>query len=67
MRQIAGFLARRIIAYPRTGSKVEQGDDMGFIRFGSRVDLYLPLNAQIQVKLDETVVGNKTVIAILPS
>lgn len=67
MRQIAGFLARRIIAYPRTGSKVEQGDDMGFIRFGSRVDLYLPLNAQIQVKIDETVVGNKTVIAILPS
>ena len=65
LRQIAGAVAKRIIAYVKEGDLVRQGDDMGFIKFGSRVDLFLPLNTQIEVKLDEKVVGNKTVIAKL--
>jgi phosphatidylserine decarboxylase len=65
MRQIAGALAKRISTYVETGDKVAQGEDMGFIKFGSRVDLYLPLNATIEVKMDQKVKGNKTVIARL--
>lgn len=65
MRQIAGALAKRIKWYIGEGDKVQQGDDMGFIKFGSRVDLYLPLTAKIEVTMDEMVKGNKTVIARL--
>lgn len=63
MRQIAGFLAKRIVNYLETGEKVIQGADMGFIKFGSRVDLFLPLDAKLMVDLKQKVVGNKTIIA----
>jgi phosphatidylserine decarboxylase len=62
-RQIAGALARRIVFYGKEGEKVEQGSECGFIKFGSRVDLFLPLDAKIKVKLEEKAVGGKTVIA----
>lgn len=65
MRQIAGALARRIKWYIREGDRVEQGRDMGFIKFGSRVDLFLPLDAKIEVTLDQQVKGNKTIVARL--
>jgi phosphatidylserine decarboxylase len=65
LRQIAGALARRIKVYVKEGDVVTQGEDFGFIKFGSRVDLFLPLNTQVEVKLEEKVVGNKTVIAKL--
>jgi phosphatidylserine decarboxylase len=63
IRQIAGFLARRIICYAETGQVVKQGEDIGFIRFGSRVDLLLPLDVNINVKIGDVVTGNKSVIA----
>ncbi len=65
MRQIAGALAKRIKWYIKEGDRVAQGGDMGFIKFGSRVDLYLPLDATIEVSIDQKVKGNKTVIARL--
>ena len=64
-RQVAGAMARRIVAYVKEGQKVKQGEDMGFIKFGSRVDIYLPIDAKIEVKLDEMAVGNSTIIARL--
>lgn len=66
MRQIAGALARRICWYVSEGQMVRQGDDMGFIKFGSRVDLVLPLNATLNVRMDQTVRGNRDIIAYLP-
>jgi phosphatidylserine decarboxylase len=63
LRQIAGSLAKRIICYVNTGDKVKQGEDFGFIKFGSRVDIYLPLDAKIEVELDQKVLGNQTLIA----
>ncbi len=65
MRQIAGALAKRIKWYISEGDQVQQGRDMGFIKFGSRVDLYLPLDAKIEVQMDQMVKGNKTIIARL--
>lgn len=65
LRQIAGALARRIVCYPLEGWKVRQGDEMGFIKFGSRVDLFLPLNSTINVKLNQKVKGGETIIAEL--
>jgi phosphatidylserine decarboxylase len=65
LRQIAGALARRIVCYPQEGWKVRQGDEMGFIKFGSRVDLFLPLNTTIKVELNQKVRGGETVIAEL--
>ena len=65
MRQIAGALAKRIVFYLKDGEAVTQGEDMGFIKFGSRVDLYLPLDAEILVKHNEVVKGNITKIARL--
>jgi len=65
MRQIAGALAKRIVNYLEIGDKVEQGADMGFIKFGSRVDLFLPLDAKIEVQKGDKVKGNLTVIARL--
>lgn len=62
-RQIAGIMARRIVSYKKPGDFVEQGNEYGFIRFGSRVDLFLPLNTKIKVKLHESTVGGKTIIA----
>ena len=63
VKQIAGTLARRIICYAKEGKLAVQGDDVGFIRFGSRVDIFLPLNTEIQVKLNERIKGNRTIIA----
>lgn len=62
-RQIAGALARRIVNYAREGMQVVQGTDAGFIKFGSRVDLFLPLGTEINVKLNDKAVGGKTIIA----
>jgi phosphatidylserine decarboxylase len=62
-RQVAGALAKRIVWYVKEGQQAEQGAEMGFIKFGSRVDLYLPLDAKINVTLNEVVKGGKTVIA----
>ena len=64
-RQIAGALARRIVNYAEVGDSVQQGEDAGFIKFGSRVDLFLPLDCAITVKLNQKVTGNKTCIAAL--
>lgn len=63
VRQIAGAVARRIINYAQVGSSVQQGNDMGFIKFGSRVDVFLPLGTQIEVQINQVVKGNQTVIA----
>ena len=62
-RQIAGALARRIVNYAKEGTQVVQGEDAGFIKFGSRVDLYLPIGTEINVKLNQKAVGGITVIA----
>jgi phosphatidylserine decarboxylase len=62
-RQIAGALAKRIINYAVEGTKVGQGKDGGFIKFGSRVDLYLPLDSKIHVKLNQVVKGAEDIIA----
>jgi len=63
LRQIAGAVAKRIVNYVEEGEKVIQGKELGFIKFGSRVDLFLPLNAQIEVDLNQKVKGNRTIIA----
>ena len=62
-RQIAGALARRIVNYAKEGQTVEQGSDAGFIKFGSRVDLFLPLDTNIKVKLNQKVKGGECIIA----
>jgi phosphatidylserine decarboxylase len=64
-RQIAGALARRICWYVDKGTVVEQGKEFGFIKFGSRIDIYLPLDAKILVNLEDRPVGGETVIAEL--
>ena len=65
-RQVAGALAKRIVNYAVEGTQVEQGTDAGFIKFVSRVDLYLPLGTQINVNLKQKAIGAKTIIAIKP-
>ncbi|QLG44284.1 phosphatidylserine decarboxylase family protein [Costertonia aggregata] len=65
-RQIAGAMARRIVNYAEEGENVQQGDDAGFIKFGSRVDLFLPLDCPVTVKLNQKVIGAKTCIATSP-
>jgi len=64
-RQIAGAAARRIRWYVKEGDKVEQSTEMGFIKFGSRVDIFLPLDAEIKVNLQDKTVGSMTVLAEL--
>lgn len=64
-RQIAGAVARRIVNYAEIGKKVVQGEDAGFIKFGSRVDLFLPLETNIDVKVNDTVKGGVQKIAHL--
>ncbi len=63
-RQIAGTVAQRIVNYMKPGDMVEQGQEYGFIRFGSRVDVFLPANTHVQVKLHTKTIGGKTVIAL---
>jgi phosphatidylserine decarboxylase len=62
-RQIAGAVARRIVNYSKIGDNVIQGDDAGFIKFGSRVDLFLPLDSKIKVELNQIVKGGEDTIA----
>ncbi|MEN9919654.1 MAG: hypothetical protein RL662_2090 [Bacteroidota bacterium] len=66
VRQIAGAMARRIMTYPEVGYEAHIDEHMGFIKLGSRVDLYLPLDTQILVTMDEKVTGNQTIIGKLP-
>jgi phosphatidylserine decarboxylase len=63
VRQIAGAVARRIVCYAKTNERIQQGYELGFIKFGSRVDLFLPLSVNINVKLEEKVKGGISVIA----
>ena len=65
-RQIAGALARRIKWYVKEGQSIEQGQEFGFIKFGSRVDVFLPLDAEITVKVGDITKGGRTIIAELP-
>ena len=64
-RQIAGALARRIVWYVSQGDEVKQGEDMGFIKLGSRVDVFLPKDAKLEVEMGQMVSGNETVLARL--
>lgn len=64
-RQIAGALARRIVNYAKENSAVKQGADSGFIKFGSRVDVFLPLHSKVEVNINDKVRGGETVLAIL--
>lgn len=63
LRQIAGALAKRIVYYPHENDMVKQGSELGFIKFGSRVDLYLPTDAKIKVDIGQKTVGGVTVLA----
>jgi len=65
VRQIAGVLARRIVNYLEEGDEIEQGKQLGFIKFGSRIDLFLPLNTKLEIGLKQKVKGGRTVIARL--
>ncbi len=65
VRQIAGAVARRIVSYSSSGDIVKQGEELGFIKFGSRIDIFLPLDAQIMIKTGDNVKAGKTVIAKL--
>ena len=62
-RQIAGALAKRIVNYAKEGGNAKQGEDSGFIKFGSRVDIYIPLDSRIKVKLNDKVRGGESVLA----
>ncbi|MDC3105362.1 phosphatidylserine decarboxylase family protein [bacterium] len=64
-RQIAGFLARRIVCYSKINTKTNAGEELGFIKFGSRVDLFLPIGTKINKKLNDKVIGGTSVIATL--
>jgi phosphatidylserine decarboxylase len=64
-RQIAGALARRIVNYAKVGDTVKAGEDAGFIKFGSRIDVIIPNDAKINVSLDQKVKGGETIIAEL--
>ncbi len=65
-RQIAGWIARRIVCYPEVGDRVEQNGKIGCIKFGSRVDLFLPIGSEVNVAIGQKVVGSQTIIARLP-
>lgn len=67
VRQIAGLIARRIVTYGKLGERVTQGDRMGIIRFGSRVDVFVPREAQVLVQTSQTTVAGVTVLAELPA
>lgn len=63
VRQIAGAVARRIVCYAKENMNAVQGNELGFIKFGSRVDVFLPLSAKVKVTLEQKVTGGKTVLA----
>ena len=64
-RQIAGAMARRIVTYAKVGEKCHVDEQMGFIKFCSRVDVYLPLDSEVLIEMDQKVTGNQTPIARL--
>jgi phosphatidylserine decarboxylase len=66
VRQITGAIARRIVAWSQVGDELKKGERFGMIRFGSRTELYLPLNAEVLVKVGDHVLGGSTIIARLP-
>jgi len=66
VRQLTGAIARRIVAWAKTGDEVKKGERFGMIRFGSRTELYLPLEAEVLVKIGDHVFGGSTIIARLP-
>lgn len=66
VRQIAGLIARRIVTYSKLGERVRQGDRMGIIRFGSRVDVFLPLGSTVRAKLGDATTAGVTILAELP-
>ena len=66
VRQITGAIARRIVAWAKIGDELKKGDRFGMIRFGSRTELYLPLNAELLVKVGDHVFGGSTIVARLP-
>lgn len=63
IRQIAGAMARRIVTYSKDNQEISQGDELGFIKFGSRVDLFLPLGTEIEIPILQQVKANKTILA----
>jgi phosphatidylserine decarboxylase len=65
VRQIAGAMARRIVTYSKPGDECFIDDHLGFIKFGSRVDVYLPLDSEVLVKMGQATVGDETLIAKL--
>jgi phosphatidylserine decarboxylase len=65
-KQIAGYIARRVVSWKKVGDYVVRGERIGLVRFGSRVDLWLPANAEIAVRIDENVKGGSSVLARLP-
>ena len=65
VRQIAGFVARRIVCDLEPGDEAIAGEELGMIRFGSRVDVFLPLDAEVNVKMNQKTIGKETVLAIL--
>jgi phosphatidylserine decarboxylase len=67
VRQLTGAIARRIVAWAKIGDELEKGERFGMIRFGSRTELYLPLNAEVFVKVGDHVLGGSTIIARLPN
>jgi phosphatidylserine decarboxylase len=66
VRQIAGLIARRIVTYGAVGDQVEQGARLGIIRFGSRVDVFVPPGSTIKVKTGQSIIAGTTVLAELP-
>lgn len=66
VRQIAGLIARRIVTYSKVGETVKQGDRMGIIRFGSRVDVFIPVNSTLRAKVGDTTVAGVTILGELP-
>lgn len=67
IRQIAGLMARRIVTYPSVGDHCKIDQHLGFIKFGSRVDIYLPLDSLVCVKMNDRVIADQTILAKLPS
>jgi phosphatidylserine decarboxylase len=63
IRQVAGVMARRVVCYSKKGDKVEQGAEMGMIKFGSRIDFFLPLDVKVNVTMGQKVTAQQTVIA----
>lgn len=66
VRQIAGLIARRIVTYSKVGETVKQGDRMGIIRFGSRVDVFIPVDSKLRAKVGDITVAGVTILAELP-